>query len=1279
MEGEGDGAEFKVLQAWLRALRMAEYAPECKANGIYSLMDLHEIFIKDDKEVLDKIFVDKKAQKKIKMDLLKLVDRMAKEKKKHQGNLLENTEPVQLGDFLSARKIADASTLPSDQSKLDKCLELLMKIMSMWEDVANLGYDISLFQDTNQNYARKSLERMKQESQDNPKFNGNQSCFATLVALLEQYERVLGRLADCRRNVLTHYWRRRTLSLYSHHLRNYIQIALKKTNCLPNYKTVQEESRSLVGKIQDGMLREMWESFIEQGFSDVSVISWEAFFLAYQRMLNTSIDIDTENILKILVTRSGINYVTLDQAINFISAFGPFEYSLQNAKVCWNSPWFYPFALPQDLEVFLPHAPRGTFLVRLSFYKNSYFAIDYVEAAAKVSTYLVESSYVGLNMRKHEKLHPIVGALSFPNMSSRGSLEVLSDEESEVAGSPETNTKEALSSKAKYELRKSRNDERKKKTNNRKSKGRSRKGSGKVSKKSTDITMTSSSFSKPKKEPIQNPYATLHRSGPDGKAKEFDQIIFVKSEESEKKKNKRNQTDRPRRKDERLSLVQTDQLFPSIFSILEKFKKNFMCPFASDCVSKPWFLGDLYEEEVTELLEQAPPGAFLLHYDLQTAEMGSHLLFSYKSNSQSKEICNVGLQPVPDGYLYVSQNGQSTEGSVPKVEVETFPKIENFLKSHSEIFKYNIDPENVPDLPIAPLENSGFVVDAMGPEKENKGCKVEQKKNFSCQSSCTYPSTSEGWKILCDQFRVKCIGNRTVFAVADGCSWGRRSRNAAINATKEVVDYMCSEETQSTLKSTIDCKNHLLRSIRRAHDKITEWGKKEGGDVWSAGQTTLLAGIILPLNTISNEWALVCLNVGDCKAFFYDSESCFDITYGNRANIFDARDSGGRLGPYVDGALPDLRNLTCYFYPCKPGDFIILTSDGVYDNLDPEHLGESPVDLKVPEFKCWDEMPIALATEVKSKYMCHILYQILSKTQNPAEITQNLIEHCFKTTGNSRAYMETHPSAAEPTGFAEFPGKMDHVTSVALKVGPMWDENEYKKQKRKKRNKQIPFQEEKQKVLQKIPRVVLKKTNQDDVEDPLSLVGPLYENILSTFSLSASAWATTFDYPTRETFQLTSTQNRITSIIVSATKTSIPIQLLLDACSIWSKHLLENQLKLEDTIEVTEAVLDGIGSIKSFSEDENDNWYGVSKGVHFISFVGCRLPTLGGQEEWFVVGIGCGDIKLYAWNCVQQTLTEISQDSSEKLSLSLTLLGFFFCCQRRDYPDCHVSWGLSLL
>lgn len=46
------------------------------------------------------------------------------------------------------------------------------------------------------------------------------------------------------------------------------------------------------------------------------------------------------------------------------------------------------------------------------------------------------------------------------------------------------------------------------------------------------------------------------------------------------------------------------------------------------------------------------------------------------------------------------------------------------------------------------------------------------------------------------------------------------------------------------------------------------------------------------------KWVYIFATIGDCKVFKYDcqKQECADITIGNRNNIDDPRDPGGRLG-----------------------------------------------------------------------------------------------------------------------------------------------------------------------------------------------------------------------------------------------------------------------------------------------------------------------------------------------------------------------------------------------
>lgn len=67
---------------------------------------------------------------------------------------------------------------------------------------------------------------------------------------------------------------------------------------------------------------------------------------------------------------------------------------------------------------------------------------------------------------------------------------------------------------------------------------------------------------------------------------------------------------------------------------------------------------------------------------------------------------------------------------------------------------------------------------------ENCKCDCVSYDNISANTSCTYPKYSIGYKIWCDAFAIKKVGERVFFSIADGCNWGNRPRRAAQAAAK---------------------------------------------------------------------------------------------------------------------------------------------------------------------------------------------------------------------------------------------------------------------------------------------------------------------------------------------------------------------------------------------------------------------------------------------------------------------------------------------------------------
>jgi serine/threonine protein phosphatase PrpC len=307
---------------------------------------------------------------------------------------------------------------------------------------------------------------------------------------------------------------------------------------------------------------------------------------------------------------------------------------------------------------------------------------------------------------------------------------------------------------------------------------------------------------------------------------------------------------------------------------------------------------------------------------------------------------------------------------------------------------------------------------------------------------------------VCDSYRVQVHKNLQVICVADGCGWGEQARQASNRLKDQFVSYFT--EKVKSLRSLKEIGEHLVTAIAYANYYIS-YDKK---NIWMAGTTTALGGLLVELDTSKDStlppWAFVFISIGDCKCFKFDknTQTCEDVTIGNRMNITDARDPGGRLGPHNKNGDPDLRNLDMYWVGCNPGDIIIALSDGVHDNLDPQSLGIPPSDFGI-DADNWDDVETDRCTKVKTEYMNEYITKIIlgsGKEDNeatnfgqnsnaskrpitPPLISKRLVRHCLDMTKKSREWMEQHPQEILENDYKKYPGKLDHTTVVACTVG----------------------------------------------------------------------------------------------------------------------------------------------------------------------------------------------------------------------------------------------------
>ena len=115
-------------------------------------------------------------------------------------------------------------------------------------------------------------------------------------------------------------------------------------------------------------------------------------------------------------------------------------------------------------------------------------------------------------------------------------------------------------------------------------------------------------------------------------------------------------------------------------------------------------------------------------------------------------------------------------------------------------------------------------------------------------------------------------------------------------------------------------------------------------------------------------------------------------------------------------------------------------SDGVHDNLHPASLDITPQDLKIADLDSWENSQVKGLEEAASRFRVQYFKKLLgNKEYTPHNILTTAIHHSETTTSQSRDFMETKPGKRLPKDYGLYPGKMDHSTCVAFRVGSQGD------------------------------------------------------------------------------------------------------------------------------------------------------------------------------------------------------------------------------------------------
>lgn len=190
-----------------------------------------------------------------------------------------------------------------------------------------------------------------------------------------------------------------------------------------------------------------------------------------------------------------------------------------------------------------------------------------------------------------------------------------------------------------------------------------------------------------------------------------------------------------------------------------------------------------------------------------------------------------------------------------------------------------------------------------------------------------------------DVYGAVVRGNNTVLAIADGCGWGKRPRLAARCAVRTAIEHTLANTDKFNKKpSSKTLLSILMTAMEASHKTIIQH---------KATLTTLCISVVCQLDIKGGSYGVFTASLGDSRAFVYcpSNRTLMEASIGSHSSdgIRSIRDSGGALGPAI-GALPDMENLSFSCIPVAKGDIVILTTDGITDNISQkniEHIEET--------------------------------------------------------------------------------------------------------------------------------------------------------------------------------------------------------------------------------------------------------------------------------------------------------------------------------------------------
>ena len=215
----------------------------------------------------------------------------------------------------------------------------------------------------------------------------------------------------------------------------------------------------------------------------------------------------------------------------------------------------------------------------------------------------------------------------------------------------------------------------------------------------------------------------------------------------------------------------------------------------------------------------------------------------------------------------------------------------------------------------------------------------------------------------------------------------------------------------------------MLKAVAYIHTELISSAE----NFLEIGLTTFLGCVICKIKGEAEKYAVMYINIGDCRGLLMrpKNDICWELVSGYKSRI-DVTDARGRLGP-CDGDKPDLGNFSCGMNICMAGDILLLMTDGIYDNFDPNVLGKSPQEYGIYVMSWDDSIP---EHRKKRNEIFYSLLKELYTEPSAAKLTSNIYDFVVEKTSGAR--QQKIDNQIGKYGFNIVPGKMDHSTFVSL-------------------------------------------------------------------------------------------------------------------------------------------------------------------------------------------------------------------------------------------------------